>query len=277
MPTKELSNRVITSIWKEEARGGNPFYPEKSRCHGYDFYGELLGLCDFIQILYLLLRGEIPDARQRNHLNLLLSAVINPGPRDPSIHIAMAGAVSGVPTGSALSAGLAVAQGSVEGGSAVEETMRWLMLCRQTLLHASNRRSEMTKFLSVVSDPLHWEPVFGKPAPLPGFGRLYGERDEQATRLIGLLKERGFAGFFLRLILAAERRLDPEANGWIRLYGAFAASLLDLGFSPEQGNGLFLIARSGGMLAHLCEQVGRKYQDFPTWFGPGFYRYRGVK
>jgi citrate synthase len=274
---KELSNRVITSIWKEEAGKDNPFYPETSRCRGYDFYGELLGACDFIQILYLLLRGEIPGERQRDHLNLLLGAVINPGPRDPAVHIAMAGAVSGVPTGSALGAGLAVAQGSVEGGAAVEETMRWLLLCRETLLPATDRTAEMAEFLGRISDPAHWEPVFGKPAPLPGFGRLYGERDGQAVRLIGLLKERGFAGFFIRLLLTAERRLDPRTNGWIRLYGAFAASLLDLGFTPEQGNGLFLMARSGGMLAHLCEQFGRNWREFPTWFGPGFYRYGGPR
>jgi citrate synthase len=274
---KELSNRVITSIWKEEPRAGNPFYPEKSRCHGYDFYGDLLGSFDFIQILYLILKGELPSRRRKDHLSLLLSAVINPGPRDPAVHIAMAGAVSGAPTGSALGAGLAVAQGSVEGGAAVEETMRWLLLCRQTLLAAHDRTAEMAAFMARVSDPMHWEPVFGKPAPLPGFGRLYGERDGQALRVIGILKERGLSGFYLRLLLAAERRLDPEEHGWIRLHGAFAASLLDAGFSPEQGNGLFLIARSGGMLAHLCEQFGRNWREFPTWFGPGFYRYGGPK
>jgi citrate synthase len=119
--------------------------------------------------------------------------------------------------------------------------------------------------------------VFGRPSPLPGFGRLYGERDGQAVRLIVLLKERSFCGFYLRLFLAAERRLDPAVNGWIRLYGAFAASLLDLGFSPEQGHGLFLMARAGGMLAHLCEQYGRNWREFPTWFGPGFYKYGGAK
>ncbi len=271
---KELSNRVITSIWKEEARGGNPFYPETSRCHGYDFYGELLGKRDFIEILHLLLRGELPGERQKEHFNLLMSAVINPGPRDPAVHIAMSGSMSGVPTGSALGAGMAVAQGSVEGSAAVEETMRWLLLCRQTLLSSKDRRGEMKGFLARVSDPAYWEPVFGKPADLPGFGRLYGERDGQAVALIELLARRGFAGFHLRLLRESERRLDPVTSGWIRLYGVFAASLLDLGFTPEQGNGLFLMARSGGMLAHLCEQVGRNWREFPTWFGPGIYRYR---
>jgi citrate synthase len=274
---KELSNRVITEIWKEEARADNEFYPETSRCRGYDFWGGLLGNYDFIEILFLLLKGGLPDQRQREHLNLLLSAVINPGPRDPAVHIAMAGAVSGVPTGSALGAGLAVAQGSVEGGAAVEETMRWLTECRAILLSSANRAAEMAGFMKRVSDPRYWEPVFGKPTPLPGFGRLYGERDGQAVRLITLLSQRGFAGFYMRLLLAAERRLDSSANGWIRLHGAFAASCLDLGFAPEQGQGLFLLSRSGGMLAHLCEQYGRKYQEFPTWFGPGYYRYGGER
>jgi citrate synthase len=274
---KEPQNRVVTSVWKEEAHAQNPFYPETSRCHGYDFYGAILGRYDFSEVLFLLLRGELPTAAERDLFNLLLSAVINPGPRDPAVHIAMTGAVSGVPPGSALGAGLAVAQGSVEGGSAVEETMRWLSACKETLLKSSNRNAEMSMFMKRISDPAHWESVFGKPAPLPGFGRLYGERDGQALRLIELLQSRGLAGFHLRLLLNAERRLDPDVQGWVRLYGAFGASLLDLGFSPEQGHGLFLIARSGGLLTHLCEQYGRNWRDFPSWFGPGYYHYGGAK
>jgi citrate synthase len=271
---KELSNRVITEIWKEEARTGNEFYPETSRCRGYDFYGGLLGEYGYIEVMHLLMRGELPTPRQADHLNLLLTAAINPGPRDPGVHIAMAGAVSGVPVGTALGSGLAVAQGSIEGGAAVEETMKWLGLCRKTLFEAKNRAAEMAAFMARISDPAYWEPVFGKPTPLPGFGLLYGERDGQALRLTELLKARGFSGFHLRLLLAAERRTDHARTGWVRLSGVFAASLLDLGFSPEQGHGLFLISRSGGMLAHLCEQYGRSWREFPTWFGPGFYRYR---
>jgi citrate synthase len=274
---KELSNRVITSIWKEEARKDNGFYPEISRCQGYDFYGELLGKYDFSQILFLILRGELPAASQRDHFALLMTAVINPGPRDPAVHIAMSGAVSGLPPGSALGAGLAVAQGSVEGGAAVEETMRWLLALKKKLLEARDKSAEMSRFMALVSDPSYWEPTLGKPSPIPGFGRLYGERDGQALRLIELLRNRGFFGFFARLLLNAEKRLDPARNGWTRLYGIFGASLLDLGFTPEQGHGLLLIARSGGMLAHLCEQYGRSWREFPTWFGPGVYRYRSAK
>jgi citrate synthase len=242
--------RVTTAIWNEKAADDNPFYPRESYCCGYDYYGELLGRFSWTSLLYLQLRGELPDTRQAGFFDLMLSAVMNPGPRDPQNQSAMAAAVGGCPVGGSLMAGFGTSQGSREGGGAVEACMAML-----DLLVAGE----------VVADRALLTERFGDGEDCPGFGLWFGEKDHRAPLVGNLIRSRGYPDRRLSLL----ETLGDD----LRLYGVFAAGLGDLGFTPRQGHGLFMISGGGGMLAFLCEQYSVHWSGFPHWFGYGEYRY----
>lgn len=66
----------------------NPYIAEHCRCRGYDLF-ELVQKRSFVDIIYLLLRGELPTKDQAQLFETLLVALINPGPRHPATRAAM--------------------------------------------------------------------------------------------------------------------------------------------------------------------------------------------
>jgi citrate synthase len=96
------------------------------------------------------------------------------------------------------------------------------------------------------------------PTP-PGFGHRVHTRDPRAARLLQLAHELDLDGEHCRLLRVVERVIN-EAPGRaqqpipLNIDGAMAAVCGDLGFGPEIGNGLFIISRVPGLLAHAVEE-----------------------
>ncbi|MBI3890309.1 MAG: hypothetical protein HY303_02115 [Candidatus Wallbacteria bacterium] len=258
---REISQRLRTSIWKEEPRPGNQFYPERSLCHGYDFYGELLGERPFAHVAYLLLRSELPGPREAAALDLLMTAVINPGPRHWASRAAMNGAVGGTSIGNCVLAGLGTLQGEYHGAQCV---------------------ADATAMLRWAVGPGNVEPSGAGAAltlrypGLPGFGLLYSERDGRAERLVELLKSKDLVGPATKLALAAEEDIARERLIWLTLPGVFAAGCVDLGLTEDQAAGLFLISSAPGILAHAAEQRNRRWNEYPIYWDPKLYCYEGA-
>ena len=90
-------NALHTRIWQEQPEPGDAFAARLARCHGYDVYGEMLGQARWVDMLFLLLRGEAPSPGQAALLEDLALALANAGPRDPAVHAAMAASTGGAP------------------------------------------------------------------------------------------------------------------------------------------------------------------------------------
>jgi citrate synthase len=261
---KKLENKIKTSIWSEKQADDNPFYAEKSYCHGYDFYNELLGRYSFTELIFLHLRGELPSRVVNNHFNLLLTAVMNPGPRDLQNRAAMSAAIGGCPVGGALMAGFSCAMGELEGGLAVEAVMCML----PDIKEQTDRIGEF---------PFSYDELverYQNNGQLPGFGLLYAEHDTHARRLLALLREKAWDGPFVRLLEQMEEVVAGGCEHRVRLYGVLAASLLDLGFSPYQGHGLYILSGGAAMLGFLNERYSQKWYEYPTWFSDAAYNYQ---
>ncbi len=256
---REFSHKVRTSIWKEEPAPTNAFFPRRSLCHGYDFFGELLGSRPFTHVVYLLMRGELPGGLEARTLDLLMTSVINPGPRHWAVRAAMNGAVGGTSIGNCLVAGLGTLQGEYLGAQCVREAAEMFLWAREQ-----------------AADPAQTSTVFASRWPeLPGYGLLYSERDSRAARVAELLESMELAGPVLNLARAAEQSIAAEHRIWLTLPGVFAAALLDLGFSEDQAAGLFLIASAPGILAHAAEQRNRRWNEYPIYWDPKLYSYEG--
>jgi citrate synthase len=261
---KKLENKIKTSIWCEEQADDNPFYAEKSYCHGYDFYNDLLGRHSWTELVFLHLRGELPSKKINKHFNLLLSAVMNPGPRDLQNRAAMSAAIGGCPVGGALMAGFSCAMGELEGGLAVEAVMSMLLDIKK---QAGRSEDFPFSYNEIVERYQHNEQI-------QGFGLLYAEHDTHARRLLAILQEQECDGPFLRLLVQMEKLVAGGCEQRLRLYGVFAASLLDLGFSPQQGHGIYMLAGGAAMLGFLSERYSQKWYEYPTWFSDATYNYQ---
>src|SRR4051812_6849740 len=119
----EKTTYMQSGVWLEEPEPNNAFACRAAYCHGYDVYGEMLGNAGWVDMLYLLFKGEAPTRSQAAALEVLAVALANPGPRDPSVHAAMCAGVGGSPPASALMAALAVGAGSLGGSREIALAM----------------------------------------------------------------------------------------------------------------------------------------------------------
>src|SRR3982750_4204076 len=83
-----FAQRTATRIWHEEPSGDNPYIARSALCHGYDLF-ELMDKRSFVDVFYLLFRGELPSKADAQLLQTLMIALINPGPRHPATRAAM--------------------------------------------------------------------------------------------------------------------------------------------------------------------------------------------
>jgi citrate synthase len=95
---------------------------------------------------------------------------------------------------------------------------------------------------------------------LPGFGHpVHREVDPRAERILELADARGISGLHVAL---ARRFRDAAAEVWERplvmnVSMPIAAVMLDLGFPPAAVKAVPILARTGGLLAHLAEEGER--------------------
>jgi len=246
---------IRTRIWREEAESDNPFATRAAYCHGYDVYGEMLGRAGWVEMLYLLFRGEAPTPDEAGLLEALALALANPGPREASVHAAMCGGVGGSTAASCLIAALAAGAGQFGGGRDVYLAMQVWAECG-TDLDAWRKRLAMPA-ADVAS-------IWPRPEHPPGFDP-HGVTTATVVRqtLAGLAASA--AADRLRWLAAEREVLEAAAGRPLALAGVAAAAFADLGFSPEAGEMLHLMLRLPGAAAHALEQRRYGYKDFPFY------------
>ena len=247
-----------TAIWLEEAEPDDPFAARAAYCHGYDVYGQMLGRAQWAEMVYLLFKGEAPSQVQLRLLNALAVALANAGPRDPANHAAMCAGVSGSTAAATLMAALAVGAGQVTGGREVWAAMQAIQSCG-TELSAWNDYYSGCKDREGSSLGSIW-PSCDHP---PGF-----EANGKSTRLpvLQTLDCLRALSDGPHLPWLCSHRLEIEAASGHRplaITGVAAAALTDLGFSPDQGEMLYLLLRLPGAAAHALEQRRRGHKSFP--------------
>ncbi|MFG6458008.1 citryl-CoA lyase [Roseateles sp. BYS96W] len=242
-----------TRIWHEVPEPGDPFAVRVARCHGYDVFGDMLGHCRWVELLFLLFRGEAPSSGQAALLEDLAVALANPGPRDPAVHAAMASATGGATAAAALMAALAVGAGRQGGARDVFDALTgWERCGLDVPAWQAWMRSAGEPALSI------W-PAAERPA---GF-------DGQAVQTSGIVL-RTLSGLCvhapaerLRWLAAHRGALEAAAGRPLAMTGVAAAVLADLGFDAEQGEMLHLLLRLPGAAAHALEQRALGYKRFP--------------
>lgn len=248
--SKPISKKILTEIWTEiSGQDENPYSINNCICRGYDFYEELLGNFSWNELLYFLLKNEFPQEKVCKCLDILMSSIINPGPRDWSTQAAMTAAVTKTTVGNSLLAGLSVLQGRYNGALNIEQSMRMFYE-----LVKNFKEFNFKKILRQVNDNYQ---------DIPGYGPYYSTKDYRVKlvleKIIPLLSKSTYTDFALRL----EKNLLKEKKIGLTINGLFSACLCDLNFTPYEGHGLFLISAAPGLLAHLIEQMKRDWNEYP--------------
>ncbi|MBV6488447.1 MAG: citryl-CoA lyase [Pseudorhodoplanes sp.] len=222
--------------------------PGSIRVRGYPIQ-DLIGNCSFPQMIWLMLRGELPSMGQAGLLEAALVAAVDHGPQAPSIAIARMAMTCGVGINNAMASGVN-ALGDIHGGAGQQAMQLYAAIT-----------SSMKGGLSV-SEATEREvgSRLDKRQHIPGFGHRFHPVDPRATRLLQLVdaaaSRKEIVGTFSEIGRACESALERRIGRRLpmNIDGATAVIYSELGFSPEHGRGLFILSRSVGILAHAYEQ-----------------------
>ncbi len=235
---ESYAEKISTRIWQEQPSAANPYIVEASRCHGYDLM-ELAQGRSYIEMLYLLFRGELPTRAEAQLLEQLMILLINPGPRHPAARAAMQAGVGKTDAEQVLPISLAILSGSHLGAAEIEPAMRFLRKQRRA------DPQQVVETLFAESTP----PEEGDWHIVPGFGSRFGGIDIQQNTNASHLTSLEGSGVLLQWGYAFASALEPHQMGWLAT-GLAAATFADLGFQPRYGAGLFQLISAPGLLAH---------------------------
>jgi citrate synthase len=253
MTNKTPKETIRTRIWQEEPEPDNPFATRAAYCHGYDVYGEMLGQSSWVEMLYLLFRGEKPSISQTKLLEALAVALANAGPRDAAVHAAMCGGVGGSTSASCLMAALAVGAGQLSGG-------REIFLSMQAWNNCGTDIGTWQQHLAAPADKA--ASIWPSPEHPPGFephGVSTTTPVKQTLACLAGLSDKPLLPWLEVNLL----NLESAAKRPLSLSGVAAAAFNDLDFTPEQGEILYLLLRLPGAAAHALEQKEYGHKRFP--------------
>ena len=233
--------------------------PGRIAIRGYEIQ-ELIGSITFADMIWLMLKGDLPTRAQSKLLDAALVSAVDHGPQAPSIAIARMAATCGVQMNSAMASGINVL-GDVHGGAG-EQCMELYNEISEALYAqrvAISSQDELARVTAgVVGD---WRERGAK--YLPGFGHRFHPVDPRVAPLLELADAAATSGVVSghyaaigRSVMAVlgRKRETPVA---MNIDGATAVIYSELGFPPELGRGLFVLSRSVGILAHAWEQGTR--------------------
>ena len=251
-----MTNQIRSEIWQEDPQPDNHFAAQVARCHGFDVYGDMLGKATWAEMIYLLFRGEPPTARTARLLDALALALANPGPRDASVHTAMCGGTSGTPAAAILMASLAVGAGQYSGGREILLAVRAWSACG----------CDLDAWRRHLAGPWETPGATAWPTPQhpPGFdphGVTTTLIVEQTLAYLSSLSP----GPALPWLAAQHHELESLTGLPLSLAGVAAAALVDLDFTAQQAEILYLILRLPGAAAHALEQMGLGHKKFPFY------------
>ncbi|MDR3290967.1 MAG: citryl-CoA lyase [Methanobrevibacter sp.] len=205
---------------------------------------DLINNLTYPEMIFLLLRNDLPSKKELKMFNHILVSFCDHGLTPPSTQAARLITSSGSPLNVALSG--ALLSFGVNHAGAIEKAMN---IFQDSIENNEDLTDEVIDTIAI--DITNQYIKMKK--HIPGFGHRYHDADPRAKKILELAIEEELVGNHTKLALAIEKNLD-EKNIKLNIDGINAGLLLDLGFKPENGIGLFIIGRLPGLIAHILEE-----------------------
>lgn len=246
MKTPEELVRAASAWWTTEIID---IKPGEIAVRGYPIQ-DLIGKLSFPQMIWLMLRGDLPTPQQAALLEAALVSAVDHGPQAPSISIARMAVTCGAELNNAMASAINVLA-DIHGGAGQQ--------CMELYFDIDRRMKNGASLAEAVDAGLDaWIAEHGK--VIPGFGHRFHPIDPRAVKMIPMVEEAEKAGVvsgnFARIGRQVEATLEARKGKRIpmNIDGVTAVIYAELGFPAELGRGLFILSRSVGILAHAWEQ-----------------------
>ncbi|HZQ59775.1 MAG TPA: citryl-CoA lyase [Casimicrobiaceae bacterium] len=213
---------------------------------------QLIGRVRFPEMIWLMLRGELPTRAQSDLLEAALVPGVDHGPHAPSIAIACMAVSCGLPVNGAMASAINVLD-DVHGGAG----QQCMELYREIDAEAGDG-----DLVAAATRVIQRHRDAGEKI-VPGFGHRFHPVDPRCAPLFELVAKAEAQGVLSGRYAAIGRAVE-QAIGAIKgkhipmnIDGITAVVFCELGFEPELGRGLFILSRAVGILAHAWEQKQR--------------------
>lgn len=243
--------KIKTKVCLEEASNNTPWVAKSVHWRGYS-QESLINNKSYTDVIWLLIRGELPTREQATCFERLFVMLSCPSPRSPEARAVMNASIGKTHFEHWLPIGLNVANGSYGGTLEVFEAMRFI----QKHIQSNTSAKDLAKIkLENIEDEHPGEVIIA-----PGFGTNYGKLDMRLAGLIDVFSsltttpEMQWSKYFVKAI--------SPSGGW-RLTGVVATVLSALGFKPIQASGIFQMAIMPGLLAYADEKGGSPLTEMP--------------
>lgn len=242
--------------------------PGSIRYRGYAIE-DLIGKVGFVEMIWLMLRGELPTRAQASLLETALVASVDHGPQAPSIAIARMAITCGVGLNNAIGSAVNVL-GDVHGGAG-EQAVALYQDIAQRVAAGDDEPLAVKKALT--------EFIENNGKYIPGFGHRFHPIDPRGPRLLEVVDAAAAQGTVSGRFASIARALEDELSLRkgkripINIDGASAVIYAELGFPAPLARGIFCLSRSVGILAHAWEQSeqgGRNKGPLPRQCLPAY-------
>ena len=223
-------------------------HPGEIAIRGYQIQ-DLIGKVRFPDMVWLMLRGDLPSHGQSELLEAAMVPGVDHGPQAPSIAIARMSVTCGLPVNGAMASAVNVLD-DIHGGAG-----QHCMEIYYEIDAEAGAAGDLVQAATVV--------LSRNGKIIPGFGHRFHPIDPRVEPLYALLEKAvsdgTIAGRFSAIGRAVAMVLNEGRNRPIpmNIDGITAVIFCELGFEPELGRGLFVLSRSVGILAHAWEQKQR--------------------
>jgi citrate synthase len=223
--------------------------PNKVAVRGYPI-DQLMGRISFGEMVYLVLKGELPSAEVGRLMDAIMVSSVDHGATPPSALAARTVASGGAPLTTAIAGGIMTI--NRHHGGAIEGCMNVL---NEIVAYKKERGLEpLTAAREKTAE------YRAKRIRVPGFGHRVHTDDPRTRRLFALAEEAGIAGEYIEMGSTLRQAMKETLNRDLPMNvdGGIAAVLCELGFPPELGNGFFAISRTVGLTAQVYEEMTRE-------------------
>jgi len=227
-------------------------HPGRIAIRGYPVE-QLIGRVRFPEMIWLMLRGELPTREQGELLEAALVPGVDHGPHAPSIAISRMAVTCGLPVNGAMASAINVLD-DVHGGAGQQ--------CMELFREIDAQPARDADLVDAASAVIARRREAGEKM-VPGFGHRFHPVDPRTAPLLALVAKAVGAnvvtGRYAAIGNAVEKALGAIKKRHIpmNIDGVTAVVFCELGFEPELGRGLFVLSRSVGILAHAWEQKQR--------------------
>lgn len=204
---------------------------------GYNL-GDLIANVSFVETIYLILRGKLPNKNEITMLNALFTSAIDHGVGVSSAITARTVISTGNSMHTAIAAGI-LAMGKLH-GSAIEGSAKFLQ---------DNINNDDLKTLVVKCKKEH--------VRIPGYGHKILKDDHRASVVFRVAKKNNFYKEHCKLAEKIYTELNKTSSKHLPLNidGAMGAIISDMGFDWRMAKGFFIIGRVPGLVAHTYEEL----------------------